>query len=150
MATIKLSDFNITLSNAATTFSKEKIKAIQLPVLKLYEGLSKYRIFNEGKASDSSLIGKYRSLSYRKARQARGRQTGYKDLEFEGDLRRSLTVGTNGKDFVFGFATDAARLIGAGQEKQTKKDIWNPTTSEENDINKATAKLITKCLKTVF
>ena len=118
--------------------------------MKLYEGLSKYRIFNEGKASDNNLIGNYRSLSYKKARQARGRQTGYKDLEFEGDLRRSLTVGTNGDDFVFGFATDKARLIGGAQEKQTGKEIFNPTNEEIKKINKQLVNSINQCLKDVF
>lgn len=150
MAEIKLGDFEKDLSEAANLFTNDKIREIQFPILKLYEGLSKYRIFNEGKASDSSLIGRYRSLSYKKAREAKGRQTGYKDLEFFGDLRRSLTVGTNGEDFVFGFATDKARLIGGYQETQTGKDIWNPTNDEIKNINNQLAKSITKCLKDAF
>ncbi len=150
MAEIKLEDFNEELAKAANLFTPKKIKQIQFPILKFYEGTSKYRIFNEGKATDGSLIGRYRSLSYKKAREAKGRQTGYKDLEFFGDLRRSLTVGTNGDEFVFGFATDKGRLIGQYQETQTGKEIWSPTSSEIKDINKLLAKEITKCLKSAF
>lgn len=150
MATIKLGKFKQMLTKAADAFSDSKIKEIQLPILKLYEGLAKYRIFTEGKASDDDFIGTYRSLSHKKARAARGRQTGYKDLEFEGDLRRSLTVGTNGKDIVFGFATDKARLIGKNQEKQTGKAIFRPTRKERSTIKKQIAKSITKCLKDIL
>ena len=150
MADITLQGFEEILNSAADILSGEKLKEIQFPALKLYEGLSKYRIFNEGKASDNNLIGKYRSLSYKKARESRGRQTGYKDLEFEGDLRRNLTVGTNKKDFVFGFATDKARLIGGYQESQTNKEIFNPTADEIKQINKQLINSIEQCLKTTL
>ena len=150
MAEIKLEDFERDLAEAVKLFSPKKINKITFPILKFYEGESKYRIFNEGLASDGSKIGNYRSLSYKRAREARGRQTSYKDLEFEGDLRRSLTVGTNGNEFVFGFATDKSRLIGEYQEAQTGKEIFEPTNSEIKDINKLLAKEIEKCLKTAF
>ena len=150
MADISLQGFEEILNSAADILSGEKLKEIQFPALKLAEGSISLRIFNEGKASDNKLIGKYNSASYKKYRKSRRRQTGYKDLELDGDLRRSLTVGTNKKDFVFGFATDRARLIGGYQESQTNKEIFNPTADEINQINKQLINSIEQCLKTTL
>ena len=150
MADITLQGFEEILNNAADILSGEKLKEIQFPALKLAEGSISLRIFNEGKASDDKLIGKYNSVGYKKYRKSRRRQTKYKDLELEGDLRRSLTVGTNKKDFVFGFATDKARLIGGYQESQTNKEIFNPTADEIKQINKQLINSIEQCLKTTL
>ncbi len=150
MADITINQVNLNIGKAEKCFTGANKKKIQFPLLKLAEGLEKYRIFNEGKSSDGSAIGKYKSARYAAYRTSRGRQTAYKDLQVEGDLLRALTVGTNGNDFVLGFATDKARLIGAAQETQTGKKIWQPTDSEIKDIQKQAIKEFRKCFKKSF
>ena len=150
MATITINDLNIRIADTEKCFKGSRKKDLQFPLLKLQEGNSKYRIFNEGKSSNGSSLGQYRSLSWKAARLAKGRQVGYKDLEFDGTLRRSYTVGVNGSDFVLGFVTDKSRLIAAAQEAQTKKDIWKPSDEELRDLRKLAAKEIRRCLKKGF
>lgn len=89
----------------------------------------KTRIFNEGKDVQDVGLGKY-SPKYAKYRQENSKQIGYKDLEFDGDLRRSIQVGTSGDRTVLGYIRDNSRLIAQGQEKQTKKIIFKPSASE--------------------
>lgn len=91
--------------------------------------LMKTRIFNRGGAVNSK-IGKYRSRSYRKKRIKAGRQTGYKDLEFDGDLRRPIQTGERSTGAVIGFTNDAARNIAVYQEEQTGKDIFGLAKTE--------------------
>ena len=150
MAEIKITDVVINIREAEKCFAGQNKRDIQFPVLKLQEGNSKARIFNEGKASDNTSLGAYKNARYKAFRQSIGRQTGYKDLEVFGDLRRNFTVGTNGDDIVLGFATDKARLIAVGQEQQTGKEIWKPTKEEINDIKKAAVKRIRECLRKSF
>ncbi|CAH1002674.1 hypothetical protein LEM8419_03546 [Neolewinella maritima] len=98
-------------------------------------GSMKRRIFNEGEAEEGR-IGRYRSRSYRKKRQKAGRQVDYKDLEFEGDLRRSIQVGARDDGAVIGFTSVHSRRIAEYQEteRQTGKDIFG---LNENEIAKA-------------
>lgn len=91
----------------------------------------KVRIFNKGGAV-SAPIGRYRSRSYRKKRSKAGRQTGYKDLEFDGDLRRSIQTGKRKTGAVIGFDNDRAKDIAGYQEDQTGKKIFKITDSEIN------------------
>lgn len=101
-------------------------KATQIGVLaaaKTAEGIIKRRIFNEGRAV-SGRIGAYRSRSYRAKRNKAGRQTGYKDLEFDGDLRRAIQTGKSSKGAVLGFVNDRAADISTYQEDQTNKKIF--------------------------
>lgn len=56
---------------------------------------------------------------YMRKRVLRGRQVTRKDLELEGDLRRSIQVFIeNDKEVVLAFNTDKQALIAAGQEQQ--------------------------------
>lgn len=149
MATITINDLVGRVEDLEKCFKGKNKRDLQFPILKLEEGLMKQRVFNEGEAADGTKLGNYRSKSHAKKRRLRGRQTGYKDLEFEGDLRRSLTVGTNGGDVVLGFSTDKGRLIAAYQEsdRQTGKEIWSPTDSEINQIKEVVVERIRACLK---
>lgn len=119
----------------------EIIKATQIGVLaaaKTAEGIIKRRIFNEGQAV-SGRIGAYRSRSYRVKRNKAGRQTGYKDLEFEGDLRRAIQAGKSSKGAVLGFVNDKAAQISIYQEDQTGKKIFKLS---EDGIKSARAAFI--------
>ena len=97
-----------------------------LAAAKVIEAKMKRRIFNEGRAVNGS-IGKYRSRSYRAKRRAAGRQIGKKDLEFHGDLRRSIQTGKRSMGAVVGFTNDRSRKIMGYQEDQTGKNISGVT-----------------------
>jgi hypothetical protein len=92
----------------------------------------KQRIFNRGLATDGSAMGAYRSAQYKKQRQSQGRQVGYKDLEFNSDLRNAIQQGKAGSANVLGFTTDKARLIAGYQQdvRQTGKIIFEPSQNE--------------------
>jgi len=63
---------------------------------KRLEGLMKKRIFNNGKATDESLIGKYKSKSWIKKRSLSGRQVNKVDLQDEGNLIRNFRTVRDG------------------------------------------------------
>lgn len=102
----------------------------------LYAALSrieadmKTRIFNLGQDVDGLGLGTY-SPKYAQYRKDNNKQTGYKDLEFDGDLRRSIQVGISGNKRVLGYTRTDSRLIAKGQEKQTKKIIFKVTEDEK-------------------
>ena len=76
-------------------------------------------------------IGTYASRSYIKKRVKAGRQVAYKDLEFDGDLRRAIQVGNNAAgETVIGFINDKARRIAGYQEDQTGEEIFSLTKAE--------------------
>jgi hypothetical protein len=106
----------------------------QIVSLSRLEGEMKYRIFNKGLATDGSAMGAYRSAQYKKERLAKGRQVGYKDLEFYSDLRNSIQQGKSGSSNVLGFTNDRARLIAGYQQeaRQTGKIIFEPSQAEIN------------------
>jgi len=89
------------------------------------------RIFTDGKSTDLVPLGQY-SPKYGKYRRQNNRQDDYKDLEFNGDLRRSLQVGKSGVKFSLGFATTAQKLIAVYQERQTNKNIFRANKAEIN------------------
>lgn len=124
----KLSNI-LTITNSAITETDERAQIVSLNRL---EAEMKFRIFNKGEATDGSAIGQYRSDQYKKQRQAAGRQTGYKDLEFNSDLRRSIQKGKTGNLNTLGFTNDKARLIAEAQQtpRQTGKVIFSASRDE--------------------
>lgn len=111
---------------------------VQVVALKRLEGEIKRRIFNDGRATNGILIGHYRSRLWRQERIRRGRQVQYKDLEFEGDMRRSMTVGkTNTRNNAFGFTRDSERLKAVENEQRERKQIFRPNKAEIKAFHKA-------------
>lgn len=74
--------------------------------------------FNQGTKGES--FGTYRSESYKKRREAKGRQTVNKDLEVDGTFRKSIKVGKNQGKNVLGFDNELSIKIREGQEKGSK------------------------------
>ena len=74
----------------------------------------KTRVFNEGKDINEVGLGKY-SPKYAKYRKDNSKQISFKDLEFDGDLRRSIQVGRSGDRTVLGFVRTESRLIAGYQ-----------------------------------
>lgn len=124
-------------------------RALQIATLaaaKTAEGEIKARIFNRGGAVNGS-IGKYRSRSYRKVRAKAGRQTGYKDLEFEGDLRRSIQTGKRRDGAVVGFTNAKSAKIAGYQEDQTGKTIFKLSDAGLSKARKAFVSSYRKTLR---
>ena len=97
---------------------------------KRLEGLMKRRIFNDGKATNESQIGKYKSKGWRKIRSKKGRQTAFVDLQFTGDLIRSFKTVRDGSDVVLAIVNDSDALKARGNEERRKKAIFEPSLDE--------------------
>jgi hypothetical protein len=84
-------------------------------------GKMKFRIFNKGEDAEGVSLGGY-TKQYGKKRETAGRQTGYKDLEFEGSLRRSIeTAKTDNKQVVIAIVNEQTAKIAGYQEQQVGK-----------------------------
>lgn len=87
---------------------------------------------------------------YRHLRRLQGFQTGYVDLEINGDLRRSIVTGksvTGGN--ALGFFNDEQRIIGESQEKRFKKDIFALSPQELKAMDKAFVREVDKILSSL-
>lgn len=102
------------------------------------EAILKRRVFRERKATDQSSLGPYFSESWKKKRQSKGRQTGVKDLFFNGDLFRSITKGEDDKgNVVLGFSRERQREIAGYQEEYLRKPIFRFSADELQEIKRA-------------
>lgn len=153
MARVTLREFGRKLDKLNRCVNNNDWKIVPL---KLAEGLMKRRVFNDGKATDGSLVGSpavaqaprrgVYSQSHGRRRRTRGRQIGKKDLFLEGDLSRSLTVGTSRGEPVMGLSNARARLIAEAQQNQTKKDIFRTSKDEARKIARSAARELQQCL----
>ena len=153
MARVTLREFGRKLDKLNRCVNNNDWKIVPL---KLAEGLMKRRVFNDGKATDGSLIGSppvaqaprqgVYSRSHGKRRRSRGRQIGKKDLFLEGDLSRSLTVGTSRGEPVMGLSNARARLIAEAQQDQTNKEIFRTSKDEARKVARAAARELQQCL----
>jgi hypothetical protein len=81
-------------------------------------GKMKFRIFNKGEDAEGNSLGRY-TKTYGKKRETAGRQTGYKDLEVDGSLRRSIeTVRVNNNQVAIAITNDQTAKIASYQEQQ--------------------------------
>jgi len=81
-------------------------------------GKMKFRIFNKGLDADGVALGKY-TKQYGKRREKAGRQTGYKDLELEGSLRRSIEPARmDNRQVAITIVNEKTSLIAGYQEEQ--------------------------------
>lgn len=94
------------------------------------EGAMKQRIFNQGKTEEETSIGKYKEGYYKRKREKFGRQTEYVDLEFKGDLRRSIVKGTKNGKIVIGFNNDNSAEIAEGLEERYNTTIFAASEQE--------------------
>ena len=114
------------------------------------------RIFGKSKAVDKSSFGSYRSASYIKKREDNNPKlkTKIKDLQFTGELRNDLDLGTYNGNNALGFKTERSDTIVRGQEespKQINKAIFSANQEEVDIVFEATDgkvdKIIEECLK---
>lgn len=118
-----------------------KVPGFLLVAGKRLEGEMKKRIFNRGEASDGSKIGSY-SNSYAALRQRRGRQTGFVDLQFTGNLFSNVQTVKDGADVAIAIPNDKDFLKATDNEKRFEKTIFEPTEQEEISVDKEFTRLI--------
>lgn len=158
MARVTLTGFSKLLMNLKKDISKRELDDMIAPALETFRGSLEPRIHNDGRASDGSLIGRppvakertgvYEKYYGRKRRDGVRKKKkggkgelvggGYridkKDLEFTGELRSSVTFGTRNRNQAVYIEGSRNQIIAAAQEKQTKKDIYEPSRLELEEI----------------
>ncbi len=92
----------------------------------------KYRIHNEGEKTVGK-IGGYKSPYWIKERQQEGRQVGYIDLQYTGQLFYDLTYGQSRGQAVMGFRTDRSMELSLHLENRYGL-IWRPNRTEIDDL----------------
>ena len=121
------------LSTVTSRIASREPEALLLTGKRL-EGLMKRRIFNDGKATSGSNIGRYKSKSWKKKRSESGRQTGKVDLQFKGDLIRSFKTVRDGDEVVLAIVNDKDFAKAKGNEDRRKKDIFVPGQDEVRQV----------------
>jgi len=113
------------------------------------EGRMKRRIFNDGKNTAETKIGKYKSKYWTKKRSEKGNQTGFVDLEFTGDLRNSMQVVKDKNSIYFVIINDkdfeksqGQELIQGKKKGQQKMEIFTPSKKERIGVQNYIADLI--------
>ena len=129
MAAISSENLRNKIGFLATSVAANRSKYLLLGGKRL-EGLLKFRVFNEGIATNESKIGKYKSKSWIKKRAKNGRQVGSVDLEFTGELRDSIQVVQDKRDVFLAIVDDRDFAKAKGQESRRKKEIFTPTKDE--------------------
>jgi hypothetical protein len=128
-------EFKKNIDQAVRAASSNQVTFLFLGA-KLLEGEMKQRIFNDGVGSNGSKIGKYKSKSWITKRSENGRQTNTVDLEFTGDLRNSIKPVKSGRDVFLVVVNDRDFAKAKGQEDRRKKEIFTPTSSERESVEK--------------
>jgi hypothetical protein len=121
------------------------------------EGRMKRRIFNDGKNTAETKIGKYTSKYWTKKRSERGNQTGFVDLEFTGDLRNSMQVVKDKNSIYFIIINDkdfekskGQELIQGKKKGQSKMEIFTPSKKERTGVQNYIADLIDEKIDTII
>ena len=94
----------------------------------------KQRIHNTGTATNGTLIAEKYSDGWKLTRSLEGRQVGFVDLEFRGDLRKDFVLGSFDGQAVLGFTTDLSTTKSLGLEEKYEKKIYTPSDDEVNDL----------------
>jgi hypothetical protein len=132
---MELNDLLARISTLSTAVASARGDVLYLGGLDLL-GEMLGRIFNDGKDSTDKPIGKYKSKSWIKTRSLNGRQTGFVDLQFTGDLFNSIQVVKRGNDVFIAIINDDDYNKAIGNEKRRKKTIFLPTENERDNTEK--------------
>ena len=132
---MELNDLLARISTLTTAVTTARTDVLYLGGLDLL-GEMLGRIFNDGKDSTDKPIGKYKSKSWIKKRSLNGRQTGFVDLQFTGDLFNSIQVVKRGNDVYIAIINDDDYQKATGNEKRRKKTIFLPTENERDNTEK--------------
>jgi hypothetical protein len=119
---------NLDYTKLLETYAKA-INAAEVATLLFLQGKIQFRVHNRGEKTSGELIGGY-SKKWAAKRTAKGRQVNYVDLEFNGDLRKGMKVGVDGKVNVLQFINEAETDKGRGNEDAFGGPIWNASPEE--------------------
>lgn len=126
----------------------KSIDAAEIAALKFLEGRIKFRVHNSGLKPEGQQIGQY-SEGYKKVRKARGRQVGYVDLQFEGNLIKGYTTGITSDTGAncIGFINEAETRKAAENEARFGAPIFAPGDEEINKAMESYTAVLDKKLK---
>ncbi len=133
----------------ATCLKDDRLEIFALNEFKVEIGR---RLWKDNRDIDNVPFGTYRSASYKKKREAAGRQTERKDLQFTGEFRNDFDLGKKDGRNALGFAQERSDIIADGQEGP--KQIGSPIFAANNEeadivfdkINDEVNKIIEECL----
>lgn len=129
---------------------RKNISEIEIPALKALKGQMDRRIFRDGRTSTGVSMGPYYS-AWRKVRARAGYQTARKDLEFTGDLRRSIQVGKSGGRNVLGFTSGDERKKAETNEafiqRATGSSVFTASKRELEKVDKEVIRTLDKLIK---
>lgn len=142
---LELSDIDDRLADVLKKVVNNRFKYTTIAA-KDAEGILKQRVFSKAQAADGSSLGGYKSKAHIKKRKSKGNQTSKKDLEFTGDLRRSITTAgrKNNSEAVLGFDNKDKFEIAEHQETYLKKDIFTLSTKEIAGITERATAVIAR------
>lgn len=81
----------------------------------------------------TKLEGKGESLTYKELRELKGLQTAYVDLQFTGDLRQSITEGTENNRAILRINNSEEQEIAGFLTEKYKKPIFQPSEQERKE-----------------
>lgn len=87
---------------------------------------------------------------YKQFRKLNGRQNSKVDLEMTSDLRNGIQVGTNSGKPVLGYINEESAIKGKGNEVRFKTTIFEPTISEDKQIDRNIDREVTKIIQSVL
>ena len=133
----------------ATCLKDDRLEIFALNEFKVEIGR---RLWTDNRDIDNVPFGTYRSASYKKKREAAGRQTNKKDLQFTDEFRNDFDLGKKAGNNALGFAQDRSDKIAKAQESASQ--IGSPifaANDEEVDIvfgkiNDEVNKILEECL----
>ncbi len=111
----------------------------------------KKRIFTTGADKDGNLLGEYKSETYLQRRLRKGKNNLNKNLYFDGNLFKSISVGKSGSKNVLGFTDRDEFEIAEFQEEQTGKVIFQNSDDEikimQDVLKEQTNRVIKECFQ---
>lgn len=147
MATIK--EFSGKLNKLAQYFDDQK-NQIEVAALSVAESLFEKRIFTHGIDANGQQIGAYADGSYKNLRARLGKRTSFKDLYFDGDLFRSISVGRAGHKNALGFTDPDEAQIADYQEEQTGKTVFTLSEEEKSIMQDVLKEEVNRIIKECF
>lgn len=150
-----MSELNDIFAKALNHFAQH-VDEVTIPYLKELEGSTKQRIHNKGVATDGTLIGQNKGNRYSPGyEKKKGKKVGAGNLypinlQYDGDLLRSFTVGTSAGKPVLRFQDQANSDKAAYLEKLYKKDIYRPSEEQLADTVEVLRIGVEKVLKNAF
>jgi hypothetical protein len=128
----------------------DKLKKIADELPEIFEGAHRKRLDNGNPKK------KYKSSAYKKIRENKGRQTAYIDMQLTGEFVRSMKVGTDNGNVVYGVQnlsvgkTDTSTIFKGQVERNKHGDILKINDEEIRKGIEAAKSYFNKQIKDLF